>query len=126
MAWVEPNTQFEDMRAGRRGRESAGLIVAGKPGNASGAKRPYRGQALSEKSREPLESERLDYEKKTLGTETEAVSKGQARLSAFLRWLLVHACDEVYGSAGCGKSARPVRRGGVSQVLRDLSPLLYW
>jgi hypothetical protein len=24
---------------------------------------------------------------------------------------LVHACGEVHGSAGCGKSARPVRRG---------------
>ena len=26
-------------------------------------------------------------------------------------WLLVHACGEICGSAGCGKSARPVRRG---------------
>lgn len=45
MAWVEPNAQFEDIRAGRRGRESAGLIVAGKQGNACGAKRPYRRHA---------------------------------------------------------------------------------
>lgn len=45
MARVEPNVQFEDIRAGRCGRESAGLIVAGKRGNACGAKRPYRRQA---------------------------------------------------------------------------------
>ena len=37
-----PNAQSEDIRAGRRGRESAGLKVAGKRGNACGAKRPYR------------------------------------------------------------------------------------
>ena len=64
MAWAGPNVQSEDIRAGRRGRESAGLAVAGKRGNACGAKRPYHGQALSEKSGEPLESERLDYGKK--------------------------------------------------------------
>ncbi len=40
-----PNAQTEDIRAGRRGRESAGLIVAGKRGNARGAKRPYRTHA---------------------------------------------------------------------------------
>jgi len=67
VAWVGPNAQAEDIRAGRRGRESAGPIVVKKRGNAGGAKGPYRGQALSKKSGEPLESERLDYGiKKTL------------------------------------------------------------
>ena len=66
MAWVGPNAQAEDIRAGRRGRESARPIVVKKRGNAGGAKGPYRGQALSKKSGEPLESERLDYGIKTL------------------------------------------------------------
>jgi len=42
---VGPNVQSEDIRTGRRSRESAGLIVAGKRGNARGAKRPYRTDA---------------------------------------------------------------------------------
>ena len=39
------NAWSEDIRTGRRGRESAGLIVAGKRGNSRGAKRPYRTHA---------------------------------------------------------------------------------
>ena len=45
MAWVGPNVQSEDIRAGRRGRESAGPIVVKKRGNAGGAKGPYRRHA---------------------------------------------------------------------------------
>jgi RNA-directed DNA polymerase len=39
---VDPNESAEDIRPGRRNRESAGPIVAGKRGNARGAKEPYR------------------------------------------------------------------------------------
>ena len=39
------NAWSEDIRARRRDRESAGLIVAGKRGNSRGAKRPYRTRA---------------------------------------------------------------------------------
>ena len=62
--WVGPNATNEDIRTLRHGRESAGLIVVKKRGNAGGAKGPYRGQALSKKSGELLESARLDYGKK--------------------------------------------------------------
>ena len=42
---MEPNRCAEDIRFNGRDRESAGLIVAGKRGNARGAKRPYRTRA---------------------------------------------------------------------------------
>jgi hypothetical protein len=38
---VGPNVWSEDIRTRRRCRESAGLIVVWKRGNARGAKRPY-------------------------------------------------------------------------------------
>ena len=45
MRGMGPNAQSEDIRSGRRSRESAGLKVAVKRGNFRGAKRPYRTHA---------------------------------------------------------------------------------
>jgi len=40
--WVEPNEWREDITVRRHDRKSAGPIVAGKRGNARGAKEPYQ------------------------------------------------------------------------------------
>jgi RNA-directed DNA polymerase len=56
---VEPNATTEDIRAWRRIRESAGHIVAGKRGNACGAKEPYRIHAEARRRESRLS--RKDY-----------------------------------------------------------------
>ncbi len=49
------NFWSEDIRAWRRYRESAGLIVAGKRGNSRGAKRPYRTHAEARRGESRLD-----------------------------------------------------------------------
>jgi RNA-directed DNA polymerase len=62
VTWVEPNFRGEDISLGGRGRESAGQIVAGKRGNARGAKEPYRACAEARG-----EGSRLDRKGPTTG-----------------------------------------------------------
>ena len=47
--WVEPNKWRENITVRRHDRKSAGPIVAGKRGNARGAKEPYQLYADAEK-----------------------------------------------------------------------------
>ena len=128
-----PNAQSENIRAGRRSRESAGLKVAGKRGNSRGDKRPYRTNADARGRESRLD--RKDHTTEDTGIKPDLVpewgerrkcseklselrrklyqkAKREPSVSVQVRsWLLVHACGEICGSAGCGKSARPVRRG---------------